>query len=361
MREHAQRCLPVIAVAVAAFPAIADEGRIPIPFQAPVTFPIVIATPGEYVLTRDLVPPGGTAAIEIASPKVEIDLNGKVISGGEPGIRIEWLAEAVIRNGSIEGGGIGIHGVTGINDVVIEDVHFSDMASQAILLNDPDAYVVRRCIIEDLNGLGVNEGAIDIANGANSQGTVESNVLRRVSGHAIRIDSGSGIVIRDNRVKEVTMVGISVDGEGTEGPLIAQNTVEGCGSHGIYVRADGSELIDNLVVGSGGFGMVMAGSDGLISGNVVRRSFSQGLLLSAQATGNQIHGNVLNSNGTGGEGYGLFFDASSRDNAFGHNTASGNSGGPCVSPVGNELCDDAGVPFNYSFGDNLMPPSAGLF
>ncbi len=269
---RSSRFVAALAFVLSVSPLIAGEGRISIPFQAPVTFPISITAPGKYVLTRDLVGPGGVAVIEIDAPDVEIDLNGKVISNGFPGIRIELLAEAVIRNGAIESGGIGIHGVTGLNDVVIEDVHISDVSAQGILLNDPDTYVIRRCIIEDLGGLLLGQGAIDIANGANSQGTIESNVIRRTSQHAIVIDSGSGIVIRDNRIREILSLGILVVGEAVEGVLISENTLQGCGVGGIFFFADGSKLINNLVVDSSGDGIHIGGHDNLILDNVVRGS-----------------------------------------------------------------------------------------
>ncbi|NIM63007.1 MAG: hypothetical protein GTO30_15605, partial [Acidobacteria bacterium] len=64
-----------------ALPAMAQNGRIPIPFAAPVATPIVITAPGSYVVTRNLVPTGPGPIIIIALPAastvddVVIDLN----------------------------------------------------------------------------------------------------------------------------------------------------------------------------------------------------------------------------------------------------------------------------------------------
>ncbi|MDX1388553.1 MAG: right-handed parallel beta-helix repeat-containing protein [Acidobacteriota bacterium] len=340
-------------------PAAAGEGRIPIPFQAPVTFPITITQPGKYVLTRDLAGPGGVPVIEISSHGVEIDLNGKVIAGGAPGISIEVVAEAVIRNGTIEGGDIGIHGVTGLNDIVVEDVHILNTALQAILLNDPDTYVIRRCIIEDLNTLQPSNGAIQITAGGRSQGTIESSVFRRSSGDGIRIEGGAGVVIRDNRIKEISGFGIRFVPE-AEASFMVQvqgNTLESCGT-GISVIGGGSKVAGNLVTGSSAQGIWISGQGISVLENVVRLSGSHGLLVGG-GSGNDLQGNVLSMNG----GFGLYFNSGATDNAFGRNSAFGNNtgGSPCVNPIGSEACDDNPAPSNYSFGDNLMPPSAGLF
>ena len=50
---------------------------------------------------------------------------------------------------------------------------------------------------------------------------------------------------------------------------------------------------------------------------------------------------------------------------FGRNTAVFNGGGACAFPFAGfpDLCDDVAPPgiVNVSFGDNLVPPPAGLF
>jgi hypothetical protein len=97
----------------------------------------------------------------------------------------------------------------------------------------------------------------------------------------------------------------------------------------------GTVIVDNLVDG--------AGNDGMFVGS--RRA--------------SIERNML----SGSANYGLHFGPNAQDNSFGRNTAVGNGGGPCVHPFSNDLCDDHAAPgtSNVSFGDNLVPPSAGLF
>lgn len=78
--------LPILLLLAAALPGSVAraDGRIEIN-QASVDaqggFPLVIASPGSYVLTSDLEVPADTQAIELATNDVHLDLNGFRISG----------------------------------------------------------------------------------------------------------------------------------------------------------------------------------------------------------------------------------------------------------------------------------------
>src|SRR5438874_13727631 len=71
-------------LAFLAIPALADEGRIPIPFSSPGTPPIMIAAPGKYILTRNLRANAAGSCIQAAVPlptpgDVAIHLNGCIL------------------------------------------------------------------------------------------------------------------------------------------------------------------------------------------------------------------------------------------------------------------------------------------
>ena len=75
----------VCALAVGSL-GVASDGKIPIPFTAPVVAPITISGSGSYVLTRDLPPVAGASTmidVIVASPNatVTIDLGGFTVDG----------------------------------------------------------------------------------------------------------------------------------------------------------------------------------------------------------------------------------------------------------------------------------------
>ena len=111
-----RRTVALFSALLVGFPltAMAGEGRTPIPFTSPVAFPIVISTPGSYVLTRNLTGTAGFPVIEIATPGgegVELDLNGMVLTAGGPGapvISIVAPSDVSICNGHTRGGSHGV-------------------------------------------------------------------------------------------------------------------------------------------------------------------------------------------------------------------------------------------------------------
>src|SRR5262245_45648369 len=79
-----RRFVVPVLFALVAIPALADEGRIPIPFSSPGTPPIVIVQPGKYILTRNLKATAAGSCIQLAVPvltpgDVDIDLNGFIL------------------------------------------------------------------------------------------------------------------------------------------------------------------------------------------------------------------------------------------------------------------------------------------
>ena len=75
-----------LSFALCAIPALADEGRIPIPFSSPGTPPIIITQPGKYILTRNLRATAAGSCIQLAVPAgtpgdVDIDLNQNTARG----------------------------------------------------------------------------------------------------------------------------------------------------------------------------------------------------------------------------------------------------------------------------------------
>ena len=376
-----KRVIPLLLLVP--LPAMAQNGRIPIPF-APVVTPIVITAPGSYVVTRNLVPtPAGAAGpiIVVAVPggppgDVQIDLNGMILDNtpnpNDPVIRvtIAGTSEVTLRNGTLIGGSAGIEAFGPGRKLVIEDVKISDFTASAHLAGihvlDVFNTVIRRCVIIDTVAPGPGAG-IFLDGGIPRQATIEDNLIQNTADGIIATPLVAGLEISNNRLLNIQAggpFGAAINLDGAESCLISQNTIDfvagaaGLGT-GIRLRgALGCKVYNNIVMNTSFHGIeITGGSAGhLVLNNVVRQAAFDGIFVGGSR--NHIDRNLLTDNGTSGTGFGLHFGLASTDNNFGRNSAMGNPGGACAFPCSLDLCDDAGPPGafpNWSFGDNLMP------
>lgn len=355
--------LALLTTAFAVAPALAAEGRTPVFLPGS-----VLAADGKYILTRNLIAPGGPV-ITICGANVDLDLNGMLVTntgGGEtittagcPGV----VDHVTIRNGTIAGGapGIFVQGLT--RKVDIEDVRIKDTAfPAAIHLLDVEGAAIRRVEITDSTNSGIvwNGGGV-------KHGTIEHNLIRRAAG-GMFIFGCSSLAILNNRIEEGGGSGIFM--VNCNASLLAENTIERKGVEGIVIRnGRGNKLLDNLVVECGSHGIYLDGNtvDTLVlNNNSSANGFApgppgHGLLVEGQR--NLIERNVLNANA----GAGLIFLGGGAGGAacgttYGRNTARGNglAGGCGAAPPGQlppDFCDTAVgcVLPNTSYGDNLMP------
>lgn len=107
MKLTERAALGALLVALAAVPASAAGGRIPI-YQLPIT----IDQPGSYYLTQDITHFGAGQSITIEASDVTIDFNGHTLTkdnAGNYAISSDGSYTGIaIRNGKIDGGNIGI-------------------------------------------------------------------------------------------------------------------------------------------------------------------------------------------------------------------------------------------------------------
>jgi len=343
----------LLVLGLGALPAVAAEGRIPLPFAGPP--PYVLAAPGKYIVTRNL----GIAAgplLDVAANDVEIDLNGMQLTSGD-------LANAVIRsvagnnglavrNGTIIGGKNSIEVIGGAR-VVIEDVKSVGVggSSEGIRLFGVSNFTVRRNIFDasGLYGLWVESpGPVPVT------GTIEGNQFESCGG-GIAVLNGSAVGILHNRVHQTsTDHGILL--VQTSGSLIAENTLERLAIDGIHITtpffggAVANKLLDNVIHRTSNFGIYLDPGVGnnLLLNNVLDAAGSFGLVVEGYQ--NNLEANTLNGNG----GFGMYFSVSSFGNVYRRNMARGNGGGGCFGfPFTADICDQTGG--NTSFGDNFMP------
>ncbi len=342
---------------LAAVPAMAGEGRIPI-YQA-----TTIMAPGHYVLTRDIAgAAGGGPVIGIQADGVTLSLNGHTIMGQPSDPCIQFSGQAgtsggvTITGGTLMGCQDGIH-VTNAErrHVVLSDLTIVGVADAGVQVDNAGSVEIRRLQIRgatvgiQATGPGAASGISPCIRVADSMVQAQTGIsctavtcdlqnnILSIASRAISIINSKGSNASGNKTincpvcfnpqpeppaRQVEVVGspgvrifgngiygdptangsnhgISVDAM-SPGAMVADNTLEGLGDSGIQVLASDSWILGNLVRDNGA-GIVVGGSNNLIGGNKVAGNDGDGINL----TGTHVYrNNVLLGNGAplGGPG-----------------------------------------------------------
>jgi len=228
--------------------------------------PVVIDTPGYYVLDRDWdLRGGGNPLLQIDADDVTVDFRGFGLLDND-GITV-WIfgAGVTLRNGRIEGIGQGVL-VEG-DDVVIHGMHIESFESYAILLFGGLNAVVRNSwlrsgaesitLIVDggeaiirgnyiSGGPGFEAGALSVA--AANANISDNSIFCNGTVSCVRLSAAGGNVFANNTLRT---------GEPEETTLL--------------LVQDGNLVINNVLVGvrSEGGGMWVQGTGNLIEGNKI--------------------------------------------------------------------------------------------
>jgi parallel beta-helix repeat protein len=341
MRRATIRVSVLLGFLVLALPAMSAEGRTPVFLDG-----TVIAADGKYFLSRNIISGGaGTPVIDIAAPKVDLDLNGFTIFGspGAPAILISTPpVEVRIHNGTIAGGDNSILRPTGAAGrmVVIEDVRSQDAAAgPAFFLQDIENVAIRRNNIIDSVGAGIRldtPGALVFRHGQ-----IVDNAVKRTGGAGIIVVRGAALEIAHNQIE---VAGNGVLGAGTGitlqdsvGCLLLENVISDPSDDGIFlIRTLGSKLFDNIVRHAfvTGIHLDANSNDNHLYRNVATDcGFDAGGAhgLRVESSRNDVNNNTFNSNSA----CGMLFDVASATNVLRANTAFNNGliGGVCPAPA----------------------------
>jgi hypothetical protein len=250
----------VLALLLSSGLASADQGRTEIgPSE---TFPIVIDTPGSYVLTVDLhLTTDDTTVIEITADNVDLDLGGHLIRG--PGAS------------SVEG--IGIHGAN-VSGVSIHNGSITEIA-EGIRLDGSAGFTGAN----RLSDLTVSHCGLE---GVSIHGGTARDLIVHDVGMAGM--SGDGFVCTDCSISNVTVRASFY------GIFILRGTAENCtavdNTHsGFTLR--GASLVGGAAIQNGGSG-IDASFGSVISTTVVRGNTGWGISM-----GEDNNCNVVNSTG----------------------------------------------------------------
>ncbi|MCM4154354.1 sodium:calcium exchanger [Arenibacter sp. N53] len=243
--------------------------------------------------------------------------NVAVFANSNVGIRVESGSATLMANllgvnavGTASGNittGVGINGGT----AQIDGNYISRNTDAGILINGGTSTVIQNNHITD-----------------NGNAACSDN---------IKIQSGSGIIIRRNLIDRASSIGI--DGQGFAGSItISDNTIRNSGLNG----GNCSGRIENV-------GIKLNGNNSSISNNIINNNGGAGLVLSGgNTTGNLVSRNSFYANGTASPALGIDVDLT---NAMGDGVTLNDNGDSDNGP--NELINFPILFGAYASGSNL--------
>ena len=349
--------------AIAAFGAVfmitvgivgSDEGRIPLFQQTTIT------TPGHYIATRDITV-GGGSAITIQASGVEIDLNGRTLSGSGGSLNLitinPGMTDVVIRNGRLIAAqrGISSSSAASVVRLKVASLEINNMAGSAIYVDNPEQVEVLNCTLNSTATSAIlGEPAILLGTGGLFGGRIAGNSIAfsiepgmRVTGMAggevvsntlirtgaaldnpgLVLFQGHGNLVEKNSIVDGSGIGLAIL---EEGDIIRSNRVTHNQEGGISVGGDSNLIEANVSRFNSGFdiaagGISVSGAHNAIRNNEVSANIGYGI--SVSGTANIIEGNLSEGhvNAIYGD-CGLFF-ADGNLHAYRNNMLRGNTGG----------------------------------
>jgi hypothetical protein len=312
--------------------------------------------PAGVDLSVFMIPPSGDALGRTADPGFngtyfDIYLSGALDDLSSDNITIDGRTQTAYsgdtNSGSIGGGGSSV-GVSGTSlavfdlpeiqvhrdagDVFVNSGTTNQIANLSIFSDSNSAIRISggslglNSNLLGVNSLGVNGGnletAIEVDGGA---GALTSNYIATTSQHGLWIRNTTSYLVIGNHFREngLANCGNNVRLEDGSGIVIRENLIENAEAAGVDADGfpGGLELLENTITGSGqdatcfgGFGGVgarLGGSNSTISGNIIHSNGNAGLVLNdSSGSGNLISQNSFFNNGTTADALGIDLDLS---------------------------------------------------
>ncbi|MGH9869513.1 MAG: right-handed parallel beta-helix repeat-containing protein [Candidatus Polarisedimenticolia bacterium] len=252
------------------------EPRVPIE-----SLPVVIAAPGSYYLTRDLIGVAGQHGIQITASFVTLDLNGFSLIGGPgtlSGIRasVALTKQVTVRNGVIrDWGGSGLDAAA-VSAVKVEDLGASGNGS---------------------NGISVGAGSVVTGCNATSNGAAGIIVSgsSTVARSTVASNGTSGMVLISGSMATDCMAQGNVTGFNLSAGSSVSRCVARQNSTGIlgtdFVTIEGCTATSNTDDG------IRVAGRSVVRGNTTNANTNDGI--EASGNENRIEDNQSSSNGSG--------------------------------------------------------------
>jgi hypothetical protein len=351
-------CLAITVFLISTLPALAAEGAIPI-FE-----PITITEPGHYVVTRNIS--SSSPIITINSSRVDIDLNGFVLTGGTtaPVITGSTVQDVRIHDGSVVAGNIGIVFEL-CGHITIENTVVRGAAGAGIQLTESE-YTVRRCTI----AAGLQ--AINAVASFGTPGTIAENTIKEcgtgaVTTECVLAQGGYGVTIRDNKFVGIVYGRNGIRLNSSPSSSVSGNCFYDLGgdelqtairiqsSWGVSVEANASwapivlEAAESTIVSNNQVSTIYIDLNS--HANMILRNTTMGgggyPGVEVDGDRNWIEANVHDY------GYGIWFTSTSDGNVYAGNVARGGTASGCTGTATTNFCDEGTG--NTSNGDNYMP------
>ncbi len=232
------------------------------------SLPAIISAAGQYCLKQDLstsITSGSAILVNVNA--VTIDLNGFKLggmTGGSDstaiGINAAFRSNITIRNGSIRGFAVGLQ-VSGDQNIV-EGMRIDGSLLQGMVIAGRGT-LVQHNMIEGIGGAGSTalRGILTIF----GPHVIRGNVINRVSGSGaagIFLSSPDGVTVEDNNISQISGSGYGIrsqypGGGTTSGNVVRNNVIQGTGAFGIDVDGTRDACFSNIV--STGFSTPLSG------------------------------------------------------------------------------------------------------
>lgn len=166
------------------------------------SLPFAIRSSGSYYLTTNLVGAAGTSGIAIEVSDVQLDLAGFALSGGGNGNGVQisgGQANVVVRNGTINGWGVGIEG-RDATDCRFESLRFVENTGQG--LDGGAASTVNSCVASSNGGIGLGVGPHSTLRDSTARANSMHGIVTVVGGRVVNCtssqNSGTGLTVGDH-------------------------------------------------------------------------------------------------------------------------------------------------------------------
>jgi hypothetical protein len=231
------------------FASYAAEGKIMIGQTPSTTFPIVIDTPGSYVLTSNLQVSTNFNCIQISADNVTLDLNGFALTGpgtgsGGSGIYVNGYSNITIMNGTVKDfRSSGIYFLSSAK-IQLKDLKCTNNGQRGIYVENA---TVVNCIAEEnlTDGIRAYYSTVkDCTSNDNTEDGIDvlSSTVLNCQAYS---NTGRGIYSRRSSLTNCT-----VTFSGDHGIEASDSTLSNCTSYGNNAEAQyGIHLTDSIATG----------------------------------------------------------------------------------------------------------------
>ncbi len=265
----------------------------------------------------------GTSGIVVDADDITIDLNGHRFhgdrTGGTIGVDVDFHRNVTIKNGILQGFGVGIHAGANSAGLKVVNVEVRDSVAAGVAVVGGGTAISKTVVVQ-------NSGPGLVLSDTATAAKVSSSFFVGNTGDGLS-SSGAGGVLSNVTSAGNTGAGMHLTGAGSgtvKGGIVAANEMNGILIDGTYGVLASGTVKGTFVVGNGEDGVVLdAGSVAMTFDSNFIGGSMEGIFLTNSPQSTLVKKNVL----IGNHGGGLFVNANPLSTSVVQNTAIGCSQG----------------------------------